>query len=282
MQAYQWIPFSPINKEALVNCRKQLHVAVQTVAAIGRKFLPPSDEDQNATLIWVPGLKRMAGKWVEANVVFRSSISLDTMQIHLVDRKVSSLASFQIADHTQVELMLWLEEQIGQLGLHAPHLTLNLPYKLPDYSSEIAEQKQPFDLQQVQELGKYYNNSFVALRNIKEKFSTENEITIWPHHFDQALQVKLKDSGDAATDTLISFGMSPGDDEFESPYFYVNTWPHIDTSKCDKLDNNAIWVSEEWTGAVLFAKHVIDRDQQLIVERFYEQAQEQLVKLLIN
>ncbi len=282
MQSYKWKRFSPIDKDALVLCRKQLHLAIQSVAAVGRRFLPLSEEDMNATLNWVPGLTRMAGKWVEGNITFRSSISLETMEIHLVDRKVQNLSKFSLQGHTQLEMMLWLEEQIGKLGLHAAQLTMNLPYELPDYALPIADSDELFDTKQGNELAKYYHNSFLCLRKIKEEFDSENQITIWPHHFDQALQIKLKDSGDPATDTMITFGMSPGDEEFESPYFYVNTWPHVDTSSCGKLDNNAIWVSEEWTGAMLFTKHVIDGGQQQKVESFYAQAKEQLIKLLIN
>ncbi|VXD18455.1 hypothetical protein [Marinoscillum sp. 108] len=280
MQTFEWRSLQKTDPDHLRAAREQLHQAIQNVAAVGRKFSPKSRYDEYAVLTWVPGLSRLAGQWVSGSVTFRSSLSLESFTIYLVDQKVNVLGSYPVEGQTQLQMMIWLEEQIGKLGLNAANLTMNLPYELPEYPTQSGE---PFHMQYpaaALELAKYYHNSYVSLREIKVRMGVENNIQVWPHHFDQALEVVLKNSGDPETDTHILLGMSPGDHLFGSPYFYVSTWPFTDTSQCGRLSNNAIWVSEEWTGAVLFSKHLFDGDQKAILDLFYEEASAQLIELL--
>lgn len=280
MNTFDWRSLKLVDPDRIRSVRYQLHQAIQNVAAIGRKFSPKTDGDEYASLTWIPGLSRMAGDWVTGHETFRSSISAETFTIYLVDEKVKELASFNLQDQTHRQVMLWLEEQIGRLGLHAPDLTLNMPYELPPYPTQ---QGDPFHLDYQEaaiQLSKLYHNSYVILRKIRDIVDVDNPIRIWPHHFDQDLKITIKDTGDPETNTSIGLGMSPGDKRFESPYFYVNCWPHVDTHLCRKLSNNGMWVSDDWTGAVLLSKHLLAGDQQAILEQFYEEAYDQLFELL--
>lgn len=281
MDTFTWNKFIPTDPEEVRTARVQLHQSVQNVASVGRKFLEHSENDENATLTWVPGLRRMAGKWVQGDVSFRSSISLEEFKIYLVDEKVMTLASFDLQGATTTQLMLWLEEQIGKLGLNAQNLTLNLPYQLP---KAVLEAGSPFHINSRRssaELAKCYHNTYLMLREIKDQHESAGTIHIWPHHFDMAMDILLKDTGDPETNTQISLGMSPGDDQFENPYFYINCWPHVDTETFPKLANHAIWISDEWTGAVILSKHVQSAsNQQDTLRHFYQEASELLIERL--
>lgn len=281
MDTFNWNPLIVVDPDELRHARIQLHQAIQNVAAVGRKFLPHSVGDENATLSWVPGLKRMAGKWVKGDISLRSSISLEEFKIYLVDEKVAVLSTFECEGATVTQLMLWLEEQIGKYGLEAANLTLNLPYELPEDVNAVGT---PFDLPSLRgakELTKYYHNAYVTLRDFKQNFASTGEINIWPHHFDMAMTVLVRDTGDPETNTQISLGMSPGDHQFESPYFYVNCWPHVDTQQLPRLSNHAMWISEEWTGAVLLSKHLQNgKNQEEIARTFYAEASSILINEL--
>lgn len=281
MDTFSWNPLIVVDPDELRHARIQLHQAVQNVAAVGRKFLAQDAGDKNASLTWVPGLKRMAGNWVKGDISLRSSISLEEFKIYLVDEKVTTLSAFDCQDATVTQLMLWLEEQIGKYGLKAANLTLNLPYELPD---EVLAAGSPFNLPSlrgVKELTKYYHNAYVTLREFKQKFVAAGEIRIWPHHFDMAMDVLLRDTGDPETNTQIALGMSPGDDQFESPYLYVNCWPHVDTQKLPMLSNHGMWISEEWTGAVLLSKHLQNsKNQEEVTRTFYAEASSILINQL--
>ncbi len=280
MLSLDWRPFHKIDSSRVSNARGQFHVAIQNVSAVGRRFLGDSKSDRNATLFWIPGLSRMAGHWVEGNIRFRSSISLEDFNIYLVDERVNTISSFEVKGSNHRKIMLWLEEQIGKLGLSAAELAIKLPYQLKEYPQLNGA---PFDLddnEAMEELGKYYHNSFLVLRDLKKKLEWKQEIQIWPHHFDLAISIVLKDSGDPETDTLITLGMMPGDDNNEAPYFYASTWPHVHTSKMEPLDSSGEWIEEDWTGGILSISeltHQKNESQREILSQFYETAFHSLV-----
>ncbi len=275
MLSLDWRPFRKIEISRIANARAQFHVAIQNVSAVGRRFLGDSKSDRNANLFWIPGLSRMAGHWVEGNIIFRSSISLEDFKLYLVDDRVNTISGFEVKGSNHRKIMLWLEEQIGKLGLSASELALKLPYKLRDYPQLNGA---PFDLddnEAMDELGRYYHNSFLVLRSLRTKLDWKNEIQIWPHHFDLAVSVILKDSGDPETDTSITMGMMPGDNDDDNPYFYVSTWPHVHTSKLNPLNAPGKWIEEDWTGAILTIDELMvfqTEDQQGQLSSFYETA----------
>ena len=84
MPKYDWHHLRPTDLDNFSALRKQIHQAIQNVSLVGRQYLPPSDEDSNATLTWVPGLWRIVGKWIPAKTKFRSSLSLENFNIYLV------------------------------------------------------------------------------------------------------------------------------------------------------------------------------------------------------
>ncbi|MEO9475386.1 MAG: DUF5996 family protein [Cyclobacteriaceae bacterium] len=280
MQQIDWRHFESLEfpNEELNLAKEQAHQAVQPVSAVARKFLPEVPNDANATLAWVPGFTRLAGHWVTGVRSFRASFSFLDFNIYLVDEKVNTISQIQLLGKSQNQLLIWLEEQIGKLELDASGLTMNLPYDLPDYDSKgtsvfSAEQ------QMVLELSKYYHNTYVVLKEVCKSMGLEDfTIQIWPHHFDLAVSIIVKDTGDPETDSTVSLGMSPGDEELNEPYFYVNTWPHVKTTDLPKLASGAKWHEESWTGAVLAASQVVNQpDQKEIVSRFFETVSEILI-----
>ncbi len=273
MLSLEWHTFKPLDTQKLSDVKQQFHLALQNVAAVGRKFLEHSDNDENATLTWIPGLSRLAGKWIEGNVRFRSSISFDDFSIYLVDERVNTISSFSVVGKTHRQIMIWLEEQIGKLQLQASDLTLNLPYKIQDSPQLNGEKFQANDPDVTMELMKYFHNTFKVLREFKKSRELNSEVYVWPHHFDEALTVMIKDTGDPETNSTITLGMSPGDESIQEPYFYVSTWPHVLTSQLPLLENGAIWVEEEWTGSVFLSSELIKKkNQEEIIVNYFEKA----------
>ncbi len=285
MLSLDWRPFQKVEIPRIANARAQFHVAIQNVASVGRRFLGESKTDENASLFWIPGLSRMAGHWVKGKITFRSSISFEDFNIYLVDDRVNTISSFQVRGSTHRQIMLWLEEQVGKLDLSAAELALKLPYQVKDYPQFNGV---PFDLddeEAINELGKYYHNAFVVLRELKSKLDWDKEIQVWPHHFDLAIRIILKDSGDPETDTLITLGMMPGDSDNDTPYFYVSTWPHVHTSKMNPLNAPGRWIEEDWTGRILPLDELASNettDQQDLLSKFYEISFHSLIKPLME
>lgn len=280
MQSFEWREFSSVDFHQLGKTREQYHHAVQAVSLVGRRFLPEGTA-QRSTLVWVPGLFRLAGAWVTANSTFRSSIGFDSFSFFLVDEKINLLASLDLNDKTYLQGLLWLEEHIARQGLKLTNLQMKLPYELPAYPTASGA---AFDVnpEMALELGKYYHNSYISMRELKLKLQLDTSIITWPKDFDQALTFVIKDSGEPETSTRLALGMSPGDKNFDRPYFYVSTWPFVDVNECPSLSNGATWFSDEWTGAVLTADKLFGRNQKATLDQFYQEATDLLVKMLTD
>lgn len=283
MLALDWRAFDPIENERISKVRDQFHVAIQNVAAVGRRFLGETKMDENATLFWVPGFSRLAGHWVEGRIRFRSSLSFNDFNIYLVDDRVNTISNFAINGATHRQIMLWLEEQIGNLGLSASLLTLKSPYKIKEYPQLNGASFNLNDEAAIGELGKYYHNTFLVLRDLKMRLELKEEIQIWPHHFDAAIRIVLKDSGDPETNTSITLGMMPGDERINAPYFYVSTWPHVHTSKMKPFEEPGNWIEDDWTGAILKDVELKEADnQRAVLGTFYERSLQLLIQTLMN
>ena len=114
-EKYNWHELKPIDLEVLREIREEVHLAIQHVAAVGRTFLEADSRDRNASLAWIPGLWRIAGKWVAGTHTFRSSLSFEDFSIYLVDEKVNPLASIHLDNKSHNQVLVWLEEHIINL-----------------------------------------------------------------------------------------------------------------------------------------------------------------------
>ena len=269
----KWQAFRSVDLELLAETRKQTHQAIQNVAAVGRCFSEPSPGDEFATLEWIPELQRLAGQWIQGKVIFRSSLDFNDFSVHLVNRALKSISSIELNSNKQGTVMVWLEEQATALGVNTSNITLDLPYDIPDYPQA---KKKAFDvsLECVNELGKYFHNTTLVLNQLRTEISQLSSIKTWPHHFDIASLAVIKDTGNPETSASINLGMSPGDEEFDEPYFYLNPWPYPDEEELSELEVGT-WHVENWIGAVLKASEIInlpEDQQQATLLKFYKDA----------
>ncbi len=70
--------------------------------------------------------------------------------------------------------------------------------------------------------------------------------------------------------------MSPGDNEYNEPYFYVAPWPYPTKELPDISDTLGHWHENNWIGAVLPYSKIIGQeliqDQIRVIQKFYETA----------
>lgn len=260
--------------EELEMVRHQFHQAIQNVGSIGRSFLPDDPGDVTANLEWDSKLQRLAGKWIEGDEVFRSSFSLGSFSVLLVDELFNTISSFSLQGKKQTDIMIWLEEQIDELGLKSSDISLKLPYTIPEYPTAKREAFDEVSPLAAQELEAWFHNTDLVLKSIIAEIEGASEVRCWPHHFDIASLITLVDTGDAETSKSINIGMSPGDGNYNEPYFYVSPWPYPIDELPDISDTGGFWHEENWIGAILRAsdmKHLKSaQDQQDAVVKFFE------------
>lgn len=275
-----WLQLTINDFETLRSVKDQFHLGVQNVAAVGRKFLEPLKSDENATLVWIPQYNRLAGKWIDGNIRFRSSIGFNDFSVHLVDEQVQSISSFELQGKSHGKIMVWLEEQIALFGLDTSQLVLKLPYDLPEYLATVGKPFSIGDLSIAQELGRYFHNGQLIAEEVRKAFNS-SEVRCWPHHFDISTQITVNNTGNPDTSSYVTVGLSPGDEEFAEPYFFVSPWPYPPVEELPKLTHGQ-WVDEHWVGAILSAPEILQKeDQYKSVRRFMSETFAVIRKLMI-
>jgi len=106
---------------------------------------------------------------------------------------------------------------------------------------ELSEEPLPVDPAAAAALAAAYAVGQPALEQIRDAGSVgekPTEPTLWPEHFDLAIEMGDEDAG-----LRVNYGLSPGDDEHAEPYFYVGPW----TAKPE----GELWNATGFTGAEL-------------------------------
>ena len=243
-----WERIENFDTELLSDNRKQLHQAIQNVAAVGRLFLPESEKDEEAFLVWIPELSRIAGKWIQGEVKFRSSINPESFTVHLVDTSLTTLSSLELYGKKQGAVMVWLEEQLALLQLDTSNISLTLPYKLPEYPQAKGKPFKP-DPEAQQFLTILFHNSWLAISQTISALGIDAEPVIKPNHFYMVAVDTVKDTGDEEISACVRMGMTPGDDIMDEPYIYVNVFPFPSIKGFAPLPHGE-WYEDEWVGAI--------------------------------
>jgi len=277
--------FNRLNEvEQLTNAREQLHQASQLVAAVGRTYNPKVRDDHFANFSWNEELEILQGQEIEGDENFSAALSLKTLNIYLVSSTNELLSNFGLNGKTQKQSLVWLEEQLAKFGLDETLLNLKLPYEIPNYPYSKGQEYNIDNTTYFEELSNYYSNTNLVLSLIVKGQVNASEICCWPHHFDLATLITLNDTGNFETSTHIGVGMSPGDSEYNQPYFYLGPWPYPNISLLPEYRGPGEWHTDGWVGGVLTASQLMANSEpeyhEKIVMNFFEWGIDKLKDLM--
>ena len=154
------------------------------------------------------------------------------------------------------------EETLGALR------TLGVEVKI-DRSQFSDTGRRPYDTTTIEDYWHAASQIDILLKQFKGDLREETSpVQLWPHHFDFSLVwfsgrlVPGQDPADAAhADEQMAFGFSTGDEGTPEPYFYVTAYPWQEALlQCD-LPAGATWHTEEWKGALLLYRTLIQSEQ---------------------
>jgi hypothetical protein len=257
-----WFPLTKPDLETFERVKAHYHVAIQSVASVGRIFL---SESKAYMLFWTPNLWRLAGKWVGEpgeHTVFRASISFEDFCLYLVNEKIEIIDRYPLEGKSPKKVMLWMEEQVANFGLSFTHLSNDIPFDIPDerFKKKGFEALSP---EETRLLGAQLHDAYLVLNEMRSNYKSTSEVMLDPKYFHQVLNILLKDSGDADTSTYVQAGYSPGDQEIQEPYFFVTSWPYTDSPRnIQGISEMAQWHANEWAGLVLPLSSIYDQAHQ--------------------
>ena len=236
------------------DARLQLHWAVQVPAGVGRTLNPPRPDDSHTSFTWSRPLGALMQEPING-----TSAGLRLRDLTLVlARDEEPIAELSLRGRTLDNGFAFLEGYFGK-ALKRPDV------ELPDHP--IAHGAK-FDANPL-DLALFAQHYAVAASVCDEVRATEPRaglVRCWPHHFDIATLIDLGNSH------TIGVGLSPGDDSYDEPYYYVTPWPYPTTNGLGQL-RIGDWHTQGWVGAVLRPGKP---DQQELIRPFIEEARAKL------
>ena len=146
----------------------------------------------------------------------------------------------------------WLDGQLVGLGLKAGS-DVELPYEMPADVAAITAFSIGPNENQLLALAGWFENAHQNLTQLAKANAHlkpgPSPVRCWPHHFDIATYVMLE-VGDAETAKGIGAGMSPGDEGYAEPYFYINPWPYLEATNLPEPAPFGHWHTEGYVGLV--------------------------------
>ncbi len=278
-----WIELKNFSKESLSEARKQLHQAVQLPAIAGRCLNPKDPGDNFAALTWDINNNLLTSQQFEESE-FRTALDMSAFKLVIINEKNEPTNFLNLNSKTYNEVFNWLSESLKQLGFDANKLSKCLPYQIPEYPTATGAPFKYNSPEAFNKLENYFVNAAFILEKISKGKKDISEIRCWPHHFDIAALITVESNPDSEKSKSIGVGLSPGDESYSEPYFYISPWPYPDNKDNLPKLNYGSWHNQGWFGGVLTATEIIkkkDKFEQLkIAENFIEAGISSLKNLL--
>jgi len=255
----EWHLFSRVSFDKLIYARLQLHHAAQLAAAPGRHLLAPRRDDSHTNFFWSSQYQAMLGEPVGEEYPLQGALRPADLTILLIDEEDNIMEELPLNGKSLDEAFLWIKQQLSEKNVDTAKLNLKMPYELADHP--VAKSKQ-FNFQSpsnFEELTKYWSNAHLLLCELVHITPNASPVRCWPHHFDIATLITVKEHPIPEKTKSIGVGLSPGDESYPLPYFYVTPWPYpnVKSGLLPELPGGGRWHTKDWVGAILTADNIV-------------------------
>ncbi len=267
-----WQPTNMIAPEQLEPTRVLLHYAIQLVAVLGNSLAEWQADASHASLEWQPEAQTFRGALIQAKQPLRGVLEPVTLRLTLLDVSDRPFAVWSLQGKTLSEGMEWLQTILAQRGAKVEKLQ-RIDYR-GDFPESAIATGAPFVASsslELQTLTAYFANTYFLLQDLIASVPAASPIRIWPHHFDMATLITVAQP-ENDTPRTIGLGLSPGDRDYNEPYWYAAPWPYpADVSALEPLPGQGHWHTQGWVGAVLPASQLTSTPE-MQVKTFFNSA----------
>jgi hypothetical protein len=269
-----WRPLRGIDPGRLREARLEAHHAVQWLARAARAFVPPQPDDSHTNLGWDDALDGFVTHPLKGELRLGLRIAVLTL---LLPDPAGAAQTFALAGRTDAHARRWLGERLAAHRLDARALDAKLPYDIPAHALARGGAYGAGALADaLAELAAWFADAHAALGRVHDQMSARglapSPVRCWPHHFDMATLTVLE-AGSAEHARSVNAGLSPGDEHYEEPYFYVSPHPYPDPAKLPPLPAFGHWHVRGFTAAIAPASRIVKTaDHQAAVHTFLNEA----------
>ena len=276
MMSSDWRPIRAVDPLQLSAARLQAHYAVQWLARTARAFITPQPDDRHTSLGWDQALNGFTTHALASGI--RLGLNIPELKLVLLGRTgPASTASCTLHGHTDAQARIWLGKQIGAHGFDATALNTQSPYAMPPHPLATGAAYDAAGLgDALSALAAWFANANASLTRIHQQLTEQkfdaSPLRCWPHHFDLATLTTLP-APVGGTTKYIGAGLSPGDQYYDEPYFYVSLYPAPAAATRLALPKPGHLHTHEFTAAVATAHAILAcQDRQAETEAFLQAA----------
>jgi hypothetical protein len=176
---------------------------------------------------------------------FRAAIFPVSLTLALLDGDGNVREELSLFDRTLGEGYAWMAAAIAR-RTGTPERPLRMPeYMLPDHPAGRGDPFRAGSAAGLEEIARWYANAGRLLEEMMPSLAGSSPVRCWPHHFDIAMLLPKGGSGS------VGVGLSPGDETFPQPYWYVSPYPYPQNPLLPELPSRGRWHQGSFFAAVL-------------------------------
>ncbi|HSR68266.1 MAG TPA: hypothetical protein VLU25_10020 [Acidobacteriota bacterium] len=253
-----WEVLGDISPRELAAARLELHHAAQIVAALGKTYLEPRPDDSHPNLGWVEDGSLLAGH-VVPELGLQAALRVPSLTLLLRDDQGKVLEELPLQGQRVDQAMDWLAAKVASHGGGKMRPLTPTGYDIPEHDVARGVPFSAGGQAERSELSRWYANAHRALAGMAAGYR-DVPVRVWPHHFDIGLLIVIDPTLPSEEAPSIGAGMTPGDDSYPEPYWYLNPYPlpsFEDVSQLPPLEGQGHWHTSGWFGAVLAGSHLV-------------------------
>jgi predicted anti-sigma-YlaC factor YlaD len=272
----RWRPLGSIDPFRLKEARLQAHYALQWLARTARAYIPPQPDDSHTCLYWDDARDAFATQNFAGGARILLRIPTLTLTVQGDEGEADS-QSFALDRRTDAQVREWLGKQLEARRLAPAALDEPAPYEIPAHAVAQGAVYEPrAEADGLAVLAAWYANAAVLIDSVRRRIAGErlavSALCCWPHHFDLAILAMLSVHHSAELG-LIGIGLSPGDEYYDEPYFYVSVYPEPKAQALPALPPVGNWHTRDFTAAVAPAQKILAaKNAEIETGRFLDEA----------
>ena len=252
-----WKTLGAVSPSELVDARLQLHHAAQLVASAGVSFLEPQPDDSHPNFGWVESLGALVGRSLPGAGA-QVGLRVADLSLLIVDENGQASEELALDGKTLEDCYAWLASATTRAGATLPAGGLTRAgYEIPSHATGCGAPFSSASRDAFAELARWFSNGYHALAELAARTSGASGVRCWPHHFDLGALAVVGSHPDGRLAKSIGLGLSPGDESFAEPYWYVSPWPYPEASGLPALEGAGFWHTDGFTSAVLIGSELV-------------------------
>jgi len=260
MTANGWQQLSMTDIDALMIAIRQTHAASRWLERTAGAYIEARDDFSHFNLGWLQDQNAFITHALPDGSNIGLRMSDLTLLVMRDDQLVSELG---LGDLNDIEIGAWLRKEIVAAGLDPARLDAAMQKDASGEHWITSGGYQSADIPDaLGEAAKWYSNADLLLKQVAGRHKTlipgPSPVRCWPHHFDIATLISLN----TEVARTIGVGLSPGDDSYSEPYFYVSLWPYPEKSELSGLPPLGHWHTQGFTAAIVTARAILGSGEQ--------------------